>query len=83
MFTKKVNKKKVNKEDLNEIRQRVALINQQKLIVDALENQFQIYLKNLMPKYNMDMNKNYKIDFQTGSIIETKNPVNPNKNKEI
>jgi len=78
MFTKKV-----NKEDLNEIRQRVALINQQKLIVDALENQFQIYLKNLMPKYNMDMNKNYKIDFQTGSIIETKNPVNPNKNKEI
>ncbi len=64
--------KKLNSEDLEEMKKRTELINQHKLIVEALELQNQIYIKNILPKYRVDMNKNYSIDLKNGRIEKTK-----------
>lgn len=64
--------KRLSKEDLEELRKREELINQHKLIAEALELQKQIYIRNLLPKYQCDMNKNYNIDLKTGRIKEVK-----------
>ena len=66
------NQKKLTKEDLEELRKRVELINQHILIAQALEMQKQIFIKNLLPKYNCDMNKNYNINLRNGQIKEVK-----------
>ena len=66
------NQKKLTKEDLEELRKRVELINQHILISQALEMQKQIFIKNLLPKYNCDLNKNYNINLRNGQIKEVK-----------
>ena len=66
-------KKKLKRADLEELKKRVELIGQHLLIVQALEGQKRVYLKNILPKYGMDMNKNYEIDLRTG-VIEVVEP---------
>ena len=65
-------KKKLSNEDLEELKKRVELINQHILISQALEMQKQIFIRNILPKYNCDMNKNYNIDLRNGQIKEIK-----------
>ena len=64
--------KKLKKEDLEELRKRTELINQHILISQALEMQKQIFIKNLLPKYSCNMNKNYNISLRNGQIKEVK-----------
>lgn len=64
--------KKLDKIDLEELRKRTELVNQHRLIADALEMQKQIFIRNLLPKYKCDMNKNYTIDLRSGQIKEIK-----------
>ena len=64
--------KKLKKEDLEELRKRTELINQYILVAQALEMQKQIFIRNLLPKYKCDMNKNYNIDLRNGQIKEVK-----------
>ena len=64
--------KKLSKEDLEELQKRTELINQHILISQALEMQKQIFIRNILPKYNCDMNKNYNINLRNGQIKEIK-----------
>lgn len=64
--------KKLKEEDIAELKRRVRLINDYALIIQALELQNKVYTKNLMPKYGLDMNKNYEADLVTGKIVEAK-----------
>ena len=64
--------KKLKKEDLEELRKRTELVNQHILISQALEMQKQIFIRNLLPKYKCDMNKNYNINLRNGQIKEMK-----------
>ena len=64
--------KKLKKEDVEELRKRAELINQYILIVQALEMQKQIFIRNLLPKYKCDMNKNYNINLRSGQIKKVK-----------
>ena len=72
-------KKKLSNEDLEELKKRVELINQHILISQALEMQKQIFIRNLLPKYKCDMNKNYNIDLRSGQIKEVKEKPQPQK----
>ena len=63
-------KRKVSREDLEELRKRTELFNQYSLLTEGLRVQNQIYIGNLLPKYGCDMNKNYNIDLKTGEITE-------------
>jgi len=60
--------KRLNKKDLEELRKRSEIVNQYRLTIEALELQTQIYIQKLLPKYGIDMNKNYEIDFESGKI---------------
>ena len=64
--------KKLSKKDLEELRKRTELVNQHILIAQALEMQKQIYIRNLLPKYGLDGNKNYNINLKNGKITELK-----------
>jgi len=64
--------KKLKQEDLEELRKRTDLINQYILVANALEVQKQVYIRGILPKYGMDMNKNYEIDLKTGQITKVK-----------
>jgi len=64
--------KRLSKEDLEELKKRVELINQHILISQALEMQKQIFIRNLLPKYGLDLNKNWNINLKNGQIIEIK-----------
>lgn len=64
--------KKLKPEELEELRKRAELINQYVLIQQALEMQKNIYIRNILPKYGCDLNKNYEIDLKTGKIIKAK-----------
>ena len=64
--------KKLSKEDLEELRKRTELINQHILISQALKMQKQIFIRNLLPKYNCDLNRNYNINLKDGKITELK-----------
>jgi len=66
--------KKLDPNDLEELRKRGELINQHLLIVEALKLQTQIYIKNLLPKYGVDMNKDYEIDLKYGIIKQKQTP---------
>ena len=67
--------KRVNPKDLEELKKREELINQHRLIINALEVLNQIYLRNILSKYGLDMNKNYSVDLKTGKIKEVKEPL--------
>ena len=71
--------KKLSKEDLEELQKRTELINQHILISQALEMQKQIFVRNLLPKYKCDMNKNYNINLRNGRIKEMKIKPQPQK----
>ena len=71
--------KKLKKEDLEELRKRTELINQHILISQALEMQKQIFIRNILPKYKCDMNKNYNINLRNGRIKEMKIKPQPQK----
>ena len=71
--------KKLSKEDLEELRKRTELVNQHILISQALKMQKQIFSRNLLPKYNCDLNKNYNIDLRSGQIKEVKEKPQPQK----
>lgn len=60
--------KKLNQGDLEELRKRAELINQHILISNALEVQKQVYIRGILPKYGLDLNRNYEIDLKTGQI---------------
>ena len=65
--------KRLNKNDLEELRKRSEMVNQYLLVVKALQLQTEVYMKNLLPKYGADMNKNYEVDLKNGLIKEKKN----------
>ena len=64
--------KKLKPEDLEELRKREELVNSYMLVIQGLEFQKNIYIKNLLPKYGKDLNKNFSIDLKTGKITEVK-----------
>lgn len=65
--------KRLNKKDLEELRKRNEWENYHLLIIEALKLQTQIYVQKLLPKYGLDMNKNYEMDLKNGVIKESKN----------
>ena len=71
--------KKLDKIDLEELRKRTELINQYISIAQALEIQKQMFLRDILPKYGLDLNKSYDIDLKTGKITKIKE--NPNNNQ--
>jgi len=71
--------KKLNQQDLDELRKRVELINQHKLISEALEIQKQIYIKNILPSYGMRGDRTYSLDLKNGKITEEKAKPQPQK----
>ena len=64
--------KKLSKEDLEELRKRTELINSFILVSQSLEIQKQIYIRNILPKYRLDGNKNYNINLKDGKITKLK-----------
>ena len=62
--------KKINREDLEELRKRDELVNQYRLTAQAVEHQKQLYLQRLFPKYGLDPEKQYNIDLKTGRVSE-------------
>ena len=66
------NQKKLSKKDLEELRKRTELINSFILVSQSLEIQKQIYIRNILPKYRLDGNKNYNINLKNGKITELK-----------
>ena len=66
--------KKLSQEDLEEFKKRTEMINEHILISQALEMQKHIFLRNILPKYGCDLNKDYNINFKTGRIKEIKKP---------
>lgn len=64
--------KKLNQKDLEELRKRNELVKQHLLIAEALEIQKQLWFKNTLPKYGLDLDKKYNIDLRTGKIKQTK-----------
>jgi len=65
-------KKRINSEELEELKKREELINSYKLVVNALEMQKRIYLQKILPKYGCDSDKVYNIDIKVGKIKEIK-----------
>ena len=72
--------KRLNKEDLEQLRKRSEMVNQHILISQALEMQKQIFIRNLLPKYNCDLSRNYNINLKNGKITEIKENVQKTSN---
>jgi len=71
--------KRVNKTDLKELKKRTDLINQYYSVVQALELQKQFYIRDILPKYGLDLNVNYSINLKTGRITKAKEKPQPQK----
>lgn len=65
---------KLDKADLEELREKVKLINQHIAIAQALEVQKTAWLVGLFPKYRMGLEKEYNFSLKTGEITEVKQP---------
>ncbi len=74
LATKSVAKSRLSKEDLDEFRKRVDLLNQQQRAVNNTEIANEFWMKLKIRKLGLDETKNYKIMRDTGNIvvIETK-----------
>ena len=72
--------KRLSKEDLIELRKRTELINSSILVSQSLEIQKQIYIRNILPKYNCDLSRNYNINLKNGKITEIKENVQKTSN---
>ncbi len=70
----KMFEKKLDKTDLDELREREKLIQSLKLITQALQTQKQLFISSRYSKYRMDENKVYDIELKAGKIKEVKNP---------
>ena len=64
--------KKLKPEDQKELKKRTDLISQHILIAQAIELQKQVYVRGILPKYGLDMNKDYEIDLRSGKIVVAK-----------
>lgn len=62
--------KKLDKLDLGELQARMQMINQYKLVVQALEAQKDRWLINKYFKYGLDVNSEYTFDLGTGKISQ-------------
>lgn len=62
------NIRKLDKEDLGELQARLQMINQYKLVVQALESQKDRWLIGKYFKYGLDANREYTFDLNTGEI---------------
>lgn len=60
--------RKIDKEDLGELQARLQMINQYKLVVQALEAQKDRWLVGKYFKYGLDVNREYTFDLNTGEI---------------
>lgn len=60
--------KKLDNSDLDELQARMQMINQYKLVVQALEAQKDRWLVNKYFKYGLDVNSEYTFDLSTGRI---------------
>ncbi len=60
--------KKLDKSDLDELQARMQMINQYKLVVQALESQKDRWLVNKYFKYGLDVNSEYTFDLSSGKI---------------
>ena len=60
--------RKLDKEDLGELQARLQMINQYKLVVQALEAQKDRWLVSKYFKYGLDANQEYTFDLNTGEI---------------
>jgi len=60
--------KKLDKKDLEELRTREKMIKEHSLILNGLELQKQLWLKETLPKYKLNAGKDYSVDLITGKI---------------
>ena len=67
-------RKKIEEEDLVEIKKREELINQHVLIAQALQNEMRGFLGSKMSKYGLDSQKDWSFDTKSGTIKEVKRP---------
>ena len=67
--------KKIDQEDLVEIKKREELINQHILIAQALQNEMRGFLGSKMSKYGLDSQKNWSFNTKNGTIEEVKQPM--------
>lgn len=63
--------KKLDKTDLEELQARLQMINQYKLVLQALEAQKDRWLVGKYYKYGLDANREYSFDLGTGEITLT------------
>lgn len=66
--------KKLDKSDLEELREKEKLIRQQNAILTALQVQRNTWLITKFSKYGLDGNCEYNFDLKTGSITKTAEP---------
>ncbi len=64
--------KKLEKTDLEELREKTKLINQHIAISQALDMQKNTWLVSLFSKYGLDGNKEWSFNLKTGEITESK-----------
>lgn len=82
-------RKRIEEEDLIEIKKREELMNQHILIVQALQNELRGFLGSKLSKYGLDSQKDWTFDTKSGTIKEVKRsqqnmPVNnPAPNAEM
>lgn len=62
--------KKLDKADLDELREKAKLIKQHIAIAQALDMQKNTWLVSLFSKYGLDGNKEWSFDLKTGEITE-------------
>lgn len=62
--------KKLDRVDLEELQARMQMINQYKLVVQALEVQKDSWLINKYFKYGLDASSEYTFDLSTGKISQ-------------
>jgi hypothetical protein len=67
-------RKKIESEDLIEIRKREELINQHVLIAQSLQNELRNFLGSKLSKYGLDSQKDWSFDTKSGMIKEVKRP---------
>lgn len=67
-------RKKIESEDLIEIKKREELMNQHILIAQALQNELRGFLGSKLSKYGLDSQKDWSFDTESGTIKEVKRP---------
>lgn len=78
-------RRKIEDDDLIEIKKREELINQHVLIAQALQNEMRGFLGSKMSKYGLDSQKDWSFDTKSGTIKEIKRPQQniPTKKKPV